>query len=124
MKAKREQVHEKLLVIKLFSIDYVRDLLTANSLKLLLPFVYYRSGYFLQYIIIYYCYRIFPCLRRSEVRPLVSARQKQSEWFLPKGQEQEYPDSGNTFTVTFEKPGMHNYICILYPWMAGSVLVK
>jgi len=47
-----------------------------------------------------------------------------SGWFLPVGQEQEYPGSGNTFTVTFEKPGTYNYICILHPWMAGSVTVK
>jgi len=47
-----------------------------------------------------------------------------SGWFLPEGQEQLYPGSGNTFTVTFEKPGTYNYLCILHPWMTGSVLVK
>lgn len=46
-----------------------------------------------------------------------------SGWFLPNGFEQEYPGSGNTFTVTFEKPGSYNYICILHPWMTGSVTV-
>jgi plastocyanin len=47
-----------------------------------------------------------------------------SGWFLPKGQEKQYPGSGNTFTVTFEKPGTYKYICLLHPWMTGSVLVK
>jgi len=47
-----------------------------------------------------------------------------SGWFLPNGQEQAYPGSGNTFTVTFEKPGTYDYICILHPWIAGSVIVK
>jgi plastocyanin len=47
-----------------------------------------------------------------------------SGWFLPEGQEQAYPGSGNTFTVTFEKPGKYNYICILHPWMTGSVTVR
>jgi plastocyanin len=37
-----------------------------------------------------------------------------SGWFLPKGLEQEYPGSGNTFTATFEKPGTYNYVCILH----------
>ena len=46
-----------------------------------------------------------------------------SGWFLPKGMEQEYPGAGNTFTVTFEKPGTYNYICILHPWMTGSITV-
>jgi plastocyanin len=47
-----------------------------------------------------------------------------SGWFLPKGQEQAYPGTGNTFTVTFEKPGTYDYICILHPWMSGSIIVK
>jgi plastocyanin len=47
-----------------------------------------------------------------------------SGWFLPKGQEQAFPGSGNTFTVTFDKPGIYEYMCILHPWMAGSVAVK
>jgi plastocyanin len=47
-----------------------------------------------------------------------------SGWFLPQGQELEYPGSGNTFTLTFEKPGTYNYICILHPWMTGSIIVK
>jgi plastocyanin len=47
-----------------------------------------------------------------------------SGWFLPEGQEQLFPGSGNTFTVTFEKPRTYSYICILHPWMIGSVLVR
>ncbi|TVP40759.1 cupredoxin domain-containing protein [Candidatus Nitrosocosmicus arcticus] len=47
-----------------------------------------------------------------------------SGWFLPKGMEQEYPGAGNTFIITFEKPGTYNYICILYPWMIGSITVR
>jgi len=47
-----------------------------------------------------------------------------SGWFLPKGLEEQYPGSGNTFTVNFEKPGTYNYICILHPWMTGSIIVK
>lgn len=47
-----------------------------------------------------------------------------SGWFLPKGMEQEYPGAGNTFTATFEKPGTYNYICILHPWMTGSITVR
>jgi plastocyanin len=47
-----------------------------------------------------------------------------SGWILSKGNEQEFPGSGNTFTVTFEKPGTYKYQCILHPWMTGSVTVK
>ena len=47
-----------------------------------------------------------------------------SGWFLPKGQEQAFPGSGNTFTIKFEKPGIYNYICIIHPWMTGSVIVR
>ena len=47
-----------------------------------------------------------------------------SGWLLPKGQEQAFPGSSNTFTVTFQKAGTYNYICGLHPWMIGSVVVK
>jgi plastocyanin len=47
-----------------------------------------------------------------------------SGWFLPEGQEQTFPGSGNAFTVTFEKPGIYDYLCMLHPWMAGSIVVK
>jgi plastocyanin len=47
-----------------------------------------------------------------------------SGWLLPKGQEQGFPGSSNTFTVTFQKAGTYNYICEVHPWMLGSVIVK
>ncbi len=47
-----------------------------------------------------------------------------SGWLVPKGQEQLYPGSSTSFTVTFQKAGTYHYICQLHPWMIGSVLVK
>ena len=47
-----------------------------------------------------------------------------SGWLLPKGQEQAFPGSGNTFTVTFQKTGTFKYACILHPWMQGTVIVR
>ena len=47
-----------------------------------------------------------------------------SGWLLPKAQEQAYPGSGNTFTVTFQKAGTYDYLCIIHPWMTGKVIVK
>jgi plastocyanin len=47
-----------------------------------------------------------------------------SGWLLPKGQEQQFPGSSTSFTVTFQKPGTYNYLCALHPWMVGSVVVK
>jgi plastocyanin len=47
-----------------------------------------------------------------------------SGWVVPKGQEQLYPGSSTSFTVTFQKAGTYHYICQLHPWMTGSVVVK
>ena len=47
-----------------------------------------------------------------------------SGWFLPKGQEVLFPGSGNTFSITFEKAGTYGYLCVLHPWMTGSVVVE
>jgi len=47
-----------------------------------------------------------------------------SGWLVPKGQEKAFPGSSTTFTVTFQKMGTYNYICLLHPWMTGSVVVK
>ncbi len=47
-----------------------------------------------------------------------------SGWLLPSGLEQQYPGSGNTFTIKFENPGTYGYLCLLHPWMTGSVVVK
>jgi plastocyanin len=43
---------------------------------------------------------------------------------LPKGKGQGFPGSSNTFTVTFQKAGTYNYLCIVHPWMVGKVVVK
>ena len=47
-----------------------------------------------------------------------------SGWLIPKGQEKAFPDSSNTFTVTFQKAGTFHYLCQVHPWMVGSVVVK
>ncbi len=47
-----------------------------------------------------------------------------SGWILPKGQEQLYPGSGNTFNLTLQKPGTYDYLRILHPWMTEQVVVK
>ena len=47
-----------------------------------------------------------------------------SGWLLPKGGENLYPGSGNTFTVTFQKAGTYDYLCIIHPYMTGRVVVN
>src|SRR5829696_4899224 len=47
-----------------------------------------------------------------------------SGWLLPKGQENVYPGSGNTLTMTFQKAGTYDYLCIIHPYMTGRVIVK
>ena len=47
-----------------------------------------------------------------------------SGWLLPKGQENLYPGSGNTFTMTFQKPGTYDYVCLIHPYMTGRVIVN
>ena len=47
-----------------------------------------------------------------------------SGWLLPKGQENLYPGSGNTFTMTFQKAGTYDYLCIIHPYMTGRVVVN
>jgi plastocyanin len=47
-----------------------------------------------------------------------------SGWILPKGQEQLYPGSGNTFTVTFQKPGTYDYICSILSSTYILVIIK
>jgi plastocyanin len=46
-----------------------------------------------------------------------------SGWILPEGLEKQFPGTGNTFMATFEKPGTYDYLCILHPWMVGTVNV-
>src|SRR5918999_65264 len=47
-----------------------------------------------------------------------------SGWLMPKGQENLYPGSGNTFTMTFQKAGTYDYLCIIHPYMTGRVVVN
>ena len=47
-----------------------------------------------------------------------------SGWLLPKGQEKAFPGSSTTFTVNFQKAGTYEYLCLVHPWMRGSVTVK
>ena len=47
-----------------------------------------------------------------------------SGWLLPKGLEQTYPGSANTFTVTFQKSGNYDYLCLVHPYMTGRVTVN
>ena len=47
-----------------------------------------------------------------------------SGWLLPKGGENLYPGSGNTFTMIFQKAGTYDYLCIIHPYMTGRVIVK
>jgi len=54
----------------------------------------------------------------------ITGKYVNSGWLVPKGQEQLYPGSSTSFTVTFQKAGTYHYICQLHPWMTGSVVVK
>ena len=47
-----------------------------------------------------------------------------SGFILPKGQDKNYPGSSNTFTVTFQNPGIYRYLCIIHPWMTGEKVVR
>jgi plastocyanin len=47
-----------------------------------------------------------------------------SGWLLPNGLEQAYPGSGNSFTVKFQNAGNYNYLCLIHPYMTGTVTVK
>ena len=47
-----------------------------------------------------------------------------SGWLIPKGMEKAYPGSSTAFTATFQKAGTYHYICLIHPWMTGSVNVK
>lgn len=46
-----------------------------------------------------------------------------SGWILPKPTTL-YPNSSNTFTVTFQKAGTYTYLCEIHPWMSGIIVVK
>jgi plastocyanin len=47
-----------------------------------------------------------------------------SGWLWPQGQIPPGAPPITTFTVTFEKPGIYDYLCTVHPWMTGSVVVK
>ena len=47
-----------------------------------------------------------------------------SGWIWPQGQVPPGAPPISTFTVTFEKPGIYDYVCTVHPWMTGSVEVK
>ena len=46
-----------------------------------------------------------------------------SGWLWPQGQVPPGAPLLTTFTVTFEKPGIYDYVCTVHPWMTGSVEV-
>ena len=47
-----------------------------------------------------------------------------SGWLWPQGQVPPGAPPITTFTITFEKPGIYDYVCTVHPWMTGSVVVK
>jgi len=46
-----------------------------------------------------------------------------SGWLWPQGQVPPGAPPLTTFTVTFEKLGIYDYVCTVHPWMVGSVEV-
>lgn len=47
-----------------------------------------------------------------------------SGWMWPKGMAPPGLPPISNFTVTFEKPGTYDYLCVVHPWMTGVVTVK
>lgn len=47
-----------------------------------------------------------------------------SGWMWPEGMTPPGYPNITTFTVKFEKPGTYGYLCIIHPWMVGSVTVN
>jgi plastocyanin len=47
-----------------------------------------------------------------------------SGWMFPEGQVPPGAPPISSFTLTFEKGGTYNYICIIHPWMAGIITVN
>ena len=47
-----------------------------------------------------------------------------SGWMWPMGQIPPGAPPITSFTVAFEKPGTYQYICIIHPWMSGTVIVN
>lgn len=47
-----------------------------------------------------------------------------SGWIWPKGLTPPGLAPIESFSLTFEKAGTYNYICVVHPWMSGDVVVK
>lgn len=68
--------------------------------------------------------KITPLMQNANYTLTGTEKYVNSGWLLPKGLEGTYPGSGNTFTVTFQKSGNYNYLCLVHPYMTGSVTVQ
>jgi plastocyanin len=47
-----------------------------------------------------------------------------SGWLWPEGLAPQGVPPIKTFSVTFENAGTYDYLCIIHPWMTGTVTVK
>jgi plastocyanin len=47
-----------------------------------------------------------------------------SGWIWPKGQSPAGAPPISSFTLTFENAGTYSYICVVHPWMSGTVNVN
>ncbi len=47
-----------------------------------------------------------------------------SGWMWPEGHAPAGAPPISSFTLTFENKGTYNYICIIHPWMAGTIMVN
>jgi plastocyanin len=47
-----------------------------------------------------------------------------SGWIWPEGQNPPGTPPIKSFSVTFENPGTYDYICMVHPWMTGTVIVQ
>jgi plastocyanin len=47
-----------------------------------------------------------------------------SGWMWPMGQVPPGVPPITSFTMTFENPGTYYYMCVIHPWMSGTVIVN
>ncbi|HKQ22049.1 MAG TPA: hypothetical protein VJS91_08420 [Nitrososphaeraceae archaeon] len=47
-----------------------------------------------------------------------------SGWMWPEGLAPQGAPPIKTFSVTFENTGKYDYLCVIHPWMTGTVTVK